>query len=96
MEHSSRRSFLTSTSLGLGALAAMDRLPHVSADDAKLDPKLVRLDSGIEPLVKLPQRLLLPLPPELPPVQVGSRDASYGNVYILEERRYPKYFLPSQ
>lgn len=53
MEHSSRRSFLTSTSLGLGALAAMDRLPHVSADDAKLDPKLVRLDSGIEPLVKL-------------------------------------------
>jgi hypothetical protein len=31
----------------------LGRLPAVSADDATLDPKVVRLDSGIEPLVRL-------------------------------------------
>jgi hypothetical protein len=50
---SDRRAFLSASTVGLGALAAMDRLPRVSAADAKVDPKLVRLDSGIEPLVKL-------------------------------------------
>jgi len=31
---------------GLGSLAVLDQLPSVAADDAKVDPKLVRLDSG--------------------------------------------------
>ena len=48
-----RRSFLRTASLGLGGLALLDQLPAVSADDSKIDPKLVRLDSGIEPLVRL-------------------------------------------
>ncbi len=48
-----RRSFLQTASLGLGGLALLDQLPPVSADDSKVDPKLVRLDSGIEPLVRL-------------------------------------------
>ena len=50
---SDRRAFLSASTVGLGALAAMDCLPRVSAADAKVDPKLVRLDSGIEPLVNL-------------------------------------------
>jgi hypothetical protein len=42
-----RRGFLKNT-----AAAALG-LPVVSAQEAKLDPTLVRLDSGIEPLVRL-------------------------------------------
>src|SRR4051812_6395497 len=48
---SDRRQFLAATALGgLGLLA---KLPAVSADEATLDPKVVRLDPGIEPLVRL-------------------------------------------
>lgn len=48
-----RRSFLQSSALGLGGLTFLDTLPAVSAADAKLDPKVVRLDPEIEPLVRL-------------------------------------------
>lgn len=53
-----RRSFIAS-GLGSGALAALGDLaflaglPSVSAQEAKLDPKLVRLKPELEPLVKL-------------------------------------------
>jgi hypothetical protein len=53
-----RRSFLHTTA-GLGALATLGdlgflaQLPLVSAADAVADPKVVQLDSGIEPLVAL-------------------------------------------
>jgi hypothetical protein len=53
-----RRTFLKTAAaggalLGLSNLSFLDQLPGVTAKDAKLDPKLVRLDSGIEPLVVL-------------------------------------------
>ncbi len=53
-----RRSFLHSTAragalAALGDLGFLARLPRVSAADATLDPRMVRLDSGIEPLVRL-------------------------------------------
>lgn len=48
-----RRSFLTTSAVTLGAWSAFEGLPRVRAEDAKVDPKLVRLDSGIEPLVTL-------------------------------------------
>ena len=53
-----RRSFLQAT-VGTGALAALGDfgflawLPRVSAQDAALEPRVVRLDSGIEPLVRV-------------------------------------------
>ena len=50
---SDRREFLQSSALSVGGLGFLDALPAVARDDAKLDPKLVRLDSGIEPLVRL-------------------------------------------
>jgi len=54
----SRRTFIrssatTSALLGLGDLAFMSRLPRVSAAEANLNPKIVRLDPEIEPLVRL-------------------------------------------
>src|SRR5688572_704355 len=42
-----------SAAVGLGNLGFLSRLAPISADEAKLDPKVVRLDSGIEPLVQL-------------------------------------------
>src|ERR1700722_5318912 len=53
-----RRDFLRhiSTSgavLSLGGLAFLDQLPVVSAADAQVDPNLVRLGSGIDPLVRV-------------------------------------------
>jgi hypothetical protein len=49
-----RRSFMqSSAALGAGGLAFLRGLPAVSAADAKPEPSLVRLDSGIEPLVVL-------------------------------------------
>jgi hypothetical protein len=48
-----RREFLAASALSAGSLAFLNDLPAVAADDAKPDPKLVRLDSGIEPLVRL-------------------------------------------
>ena len=53
-----RRSFLQATA-GAGALAALGDLgflgllPRVSAAEAALDPRTVRFDSGIEPLVRV-------------------------------------------
>lgn len=47
-----RRSFLASAAVAGGAAFLAD-LPAVSAADAKVDPDLVKLDTGIEPLVKL-------------------------------------------
>ncbi len=44
-----RRSFLTTSA----SLAFLADLPSVSAQDAKPNPKLVHLDSGIEPLVRV-------------------------------------------
>lgn len=46
-----RRQFLATTALG--GLGLLGHLPAISADDATLDPKVVRLDPGIEPLVRL-------------------------------------------
>src|SRR5438067_393871 len=53
-----RRSFLKLTAGatclgGLGGLSFLLRLPSVSADEAKLDPKIVRFHPEIEPLVRL-------------------------------------------
>jgi hypothetical protein len=48
---SDRRQFLATTALG--GLGLLGQLPAVSADEAKLDSAVVRLDSGIEPLVRL-------------------------------------------
>src|SRR5215472_19133178 len=53
-----RRHFLRASAtggalLGLGDLGFLSRLRPVSADEAKLDPKVVRLQPEIEPLVRL-------------------------------------------
>ena len=53
-----RRSFLKATAqvsalAGLGDLGFLAQLPPVSATEARLDPKLVRLQPEIEPLVRL-------------------------------------------
>jgi hypothetical protein len=48
-----RREFLSSSALGAAGLPILASLGPVSAADAKLDPDLVRLDAGIEPLVRL-------------------------------------------
>jgi len=51
---SNRRQFLcTAAAVGLADLGILGQLPSVSADDAKIDPKVVRLDAEIEPLVRL-------------------------------------------
>lgn len=55
---SSRRSFLQTSAAGAAAagLSQIDlfsKLPRVSADEAKPDPKVVRFSAEIEPLVKL-------------------------------------------
>jgi len=50
-----RRGFLKTTGAavaGAGGMAFLSSLPRVSADDAELDPKLVRLNSDIAPLVR--------------------------------------------
>ncbi len=48
-----RRTFLSASAASAGSLAFLSQLPAVSAADTKHDPNLVRLDSGIEPLVRL-------------------------------------------
>ncbi|HLX61186.1 MAG TPA: hypothetical protein VKX17_07880 [Planctomycetota bacterium] len=56
MHPTSRREFLKSSTTalaGAGALSFLAHLPRVSADDAQLDPKLVRLNAEIEPLVRV-------------------------------------------
>jgi len=58
MSYSTRRRFLQSTAaggalLGLGDLSFLSTLRPVSAAEAVLDPKVVRLQPEIEPLVRL-------------------------------------------
>ena len=53
-----RRRFLRASAaggalVGLGELGFLSRLGPVSAGEAKLDPKVVRLQPEIEPLVRL-------------------------------------------
>src|SRR5262245_24250296 len=53
-----RRTFLKTTAstgaaIGLGELGFVSRLPRVSADEVKSDPKMVLLRPEIEPLVRL-------------------------------------------
>src|SRR5438067_2261279 len=52
-----RRDFLRTAAAGslagLGDLAFLSRLRPVTADESRIDPKLVQLHSNIEPLVKL-------------------------------------------
>jgi hypothetical protein len=62
----SRRSFLQASAAGA---VGFPLLPAVAFDDAKLDPNLVRLDAGIEPLV----RLLEDTPRENVIEEVGTR-----------------------
>lgn len=64
-----RRTFLSASAAGAGSLSFLDRLPAVSAAEARADPNLVRLDRGIEPLV----RLLEETPRETLLEEVGSR-----------------------
>ena len=57
-DETTRRQFLkyagvSGTALGVGNLAFLTRLPAVSAQEARVSPRLVRLDAGIEPLVRL-------------------------------------------
>lgn len=57
-EQTTRRNFLQTAAAGgaltsLGDLGFLSRMPRVAAEDARLDPKVVRLESGIEPVVRL-------------------------------------------
>src|SRR5262245_60427134 len=57
-QRATRRQFLkfagaSGTAVGFGSLAFLTRLPPVSAQEARLSPRLVKLDSGIEPMVRL-------------------------------------------
>jgi len=57
-QRATRRQFLkfagtSGTALGFGSLAFLTRLPPVSAQEARLSPRLVKLDAAIEPLVRL-------------------------------------------
>src|SRR6266436_2645065 len=54
----SRRRFLKTAAFagalyGLGDLSFISRLPRVSAQEARLDPKIVQFNPDIEPLVRL-------------------------------------------
>jgi hypothetical protein len=73
MSSPTRRNFLKTaaagTLVGLGDLAFLSKLHPVSAEEAKLDPKLVRLQPDIEPLV----RLLEETPREKLLEEVGAR-----------------------
>lgn len=57
MSQSNRREFLrlaaAGSLAGFGDLTFLSRLRPLRAEDTKLNPNLVRLDSGIEPLVRL-------------------------------------------
>ncbi len=57
-DKATRRQFLkfagmSGAALGLGNFAFLRRLPPVSAQEARVTPALVKLDAGIEPLVRL-------------------------------------------
>jgi hypothetical protein len=57
-EKSTRRQFLRFASvggsaLGFGSFAFLKRLPAVSAQEARVSPRLVKLEAGIDPLVRL-------------------------------------------
>ena len=57
MSQSTRRDFVKRTAvgslLGLGGLEFLSGLPTVTAAETKLDPKIVKLHSEVEPLVRL-------------------------------------------
>ena len=88
-----RRSFLqSSVALGAGGLAFLDGLPAVAAADAKPDPALVRLDSGIEPLVRLLEETVRELKgeeivPEIHSALNLSLDIGIPNEYISDENQ---------
>lgn len=63
-----RRSFLAASAAGVG-LSFLERLPAVSAADAKVGPDVVKLDPEVEPLV----RLLEDTPREKVLEEVGQR-----------------------
>ncbi len=48
-----KSALVAGASFGLGDLSFLSRLPRVSAQEAKLDPKIVQLQPEIEPLVRL-------------------------------------------
>jgi hypothetical protein len=48
-----QKTVATSSALGLGGLDFLATLPAVAAAETKIDPKVVRLDSEIEPLVQV-------------------------------------------
>src|SRR6266481_9113153 len=56
-DKTTRRQFSKYAGMGgsalVGSLAFLSRLPAVSAQEARVSPRLVRLDAGIEPLVRL-------------------------------------------
>ena len=57
-ERRTRRRFLQTAAasgalLGMGDLSFLSLLPPVSAKEARLEPKMVRLDPEIEPVVRL-------------------------------------------
>ena len=57
-DKTTRREFLkyagvSGSALGIGNLAFLTRLRAVSAQEARVSPRLVKLNSGIEPLVRL-------------------------------------------
>jgi hypothetical protein len=56
-ERATRRQFLRlagmGSAFGLANLEFLSKLPAVSAQEAALNPKLVRLDAGVEPLTRL-------------------------------------------
>ncbi|HYV29242.1 MAG TPA: hypothetical protein VFA77_17035, partial [Candidatus Eisenbacteria bacterium] len=56
MRTATRRTFLKAVTaggvFGLGDLGFLSRLPRVSAQEAKLDPKIVQFHPDIEPLVR--------------------------------------------
>jgi len=52
--HANRRQFLrTAAAIGVADLGFLSQLPSVSAEEARLDAKVVKLDPEIEPLVRL-------------------------------------------
>lgn len=58
LNHFTRRSFLRGATIGgtlagMGDLSFLTRMPRVAAEESQLDPKVVRFDPSIEPIVRL-------------------------------------------
>ena len=52
-DKTTRRQFLKAAGISAGSFAFLKNVPPVSAQEARVTPALVRLDAGIEPLVRL-------------------------------------------